>query len=75
MSKDLLSGKIFGKESLPNGFALGLLMYLTWASLSSAGMLEQLTQEPAPGVLKITSELPDAPEYRMVEEIGETRWQ
>jgi len=65
--------KFFGKESLPNGFALGLLMYLTWASLSSAGILEQLTQEPAPEVLKITSELEDAPEYRMVEESGETR--
>ncbi|MCH2200395.1 MAG: metal-dependent hydrolase [Fuerstiella sp.] len=67
--------KMMGREPLPNGFTLGLLIFLTWASLNSAGVLEYLTQEPVPEVLTITNELDDAPEYRMVNEPGETRWQ
>ncbi len=67
--------KIMGKESLPNGLALGLLMFLTWASLNSAGLLDQINEKPQPEVLKITSELDDAPEYRMADEPGEIRWQ
>ncbi|MEO2034302.1 MAG: metal-dependent hydrolase [Planctomycetaceae bacterium] len=67
--------KFMGKEPLSNGLTLGILMFLTWASLDSAHVLEQFTQEPAPEVLKITSDLADAPEYRMVDEPGETRWQ
>lgn len=60
--------KFFGKESLPNGFALGLMMFLTYASLNSAGMLPNPHTEPAPEILDITSELPDAPEFRMADE-------
>ena len=67
--------KFMGKESLPNGLAVGLLMFLTWASLGSAGMLEEFTQNPSPDVLEITSELEDAPEYHRADESGETRWQ
>jgi len=67
--------KFAGKESLPNGFTLGLLMFLTWASLNSAGLIERLTDEQRPQVLEITSEMPDAPEYRMADEPGETQWQ
>ena len=64
--------KFFGKQSLPNGLALGLLMFLTYASLSSAGMLPDPHAEAAPEVLEITSDLPDAPEYRMADEPKET---
>lgn len=67
--------KFMGHEPLSNGFTLGLLIFFTWASLTSSGLLDQLTQEPAPEVLKMTSDLDDAPEYRMVDEPGETRWQ
>lgn len=67
--------KIMGKESLPNGMTLGLLMFLTWASLNSAGLLDRVTEDPAPQVLEITSELDDAPEYQMADEPGEIRRQ
>ena len=67
--------KMMGREPLPNGFTLGLLIFLTWASLNSAGVLEQLTEEPVAEVLTITTELDDAPEYRMADEPGEIRWQ
>ena len=67
--------KFMGKETVPNGFTLGLLMFLTWASLNSSGVLEELTEKPAPEVLEITSELDDAPEYQMADEPGDTRWQ
>ncbi len=67
--------KIMGKESISNGFTLGLMMFLTWASLHSAGVMDQLTKEPTPEVLKITPELDDAPEFQMADEPGDTQWQ
>ena len=67
--------KFAGKNSLPNGFTLGLLIFLTWASLNSAGLMERLTDKQPPQVLEITSETPDAPEYRMADEPGEIQWQ
>jgi len=66
--------KFMGKESLPNGFTLGLLMFLTWASLNSAGLLERLVEDEPPQMLEITSELPDAPEFKMADEPGITEW-
>lgn len=60
--------KFFGKESLPNGIATGLLMYLTYACLSSLDALPNPHAESAPEILEITSDLPDAPEYRMADE-------
>ena len=60
--------KFFGKESWPNGVAMGLLMFLTYASLNSLGAIPDPRSEPAPEMLEITSELPDAPAYRMADE-------
>ena len=60
--------KFFGKDSLPNGLALGLLMFLTYASLSSAGVLPDPHAEAAPEMLEMTGDLPDAPEFRMADE-------
>ena len=67
--------KFMGKETVSNGFTLGLLMFLTWASLNSSGVLERLAARQEPEVLKITSELDNAPEYKMADEPGGTQWQ
>ena len=53
----------------------GCSFFLTWASLNSAGLMERLTDKQPPQVLEITSETPDAPEYRMADEPGEIQWQ
>ncbi|MCA9085401.1 MAG: metal-dependent hydrolase [Planctomycetaceae bacterium] len=60
--------KFFGKEFLPNGVALGLLMFLTYASLMSAGIIPEPHREPAPEMLEVTGDLDDAPAYRMADE-------
>ena len=60
--------KFFGKESLPNGLALGLMMFLTYASLSSAGVIPDPTRKAAPDMLEITSDVKDAPAYKMADE-------
>ncbi len=60
--------KFFGKESIPNGLALGLMMFLTYASLSSAGVIPDPSRKPAPDIMEITSEMKDAPAYRMADE-------
>lgn len=60
--------KFFGKEFLPNGIALGLMMFLTYASLMSVGLIPEPHKEPAPETLNITTELDDAPYYRMADE-------
>ncbi len=67
--------KFMGRESLANGMTLGLLMFLTWASLDSAGLLDPLVKQPVPEVLEITPDLPDAPAYRMADEPKGTQWQ
>ena len=67
--------KFFGNKSLPNGVAMGLLMFLSWATLNSAGILVHPSATPVPQVLENSSGLDNAPEYRMVDEPGETQWQ
>lgn len=67
--------KLMGKESMANGLTFGLLLFLTWASLESAGLLERLVEEPAPQILKNTSELEDAPPFQMADQLGNTQWQ
>ena len=64
--------KFFGKESLPNGLALGLMMFLTYASLTSAGVIPDPNRQAAPEILEITSDIKDAPAYRMVDEPQDT---
>ena len=60
--------KFFGKNSIPNGFAVGLMMFLTYASLDSANLIPDPNSRPAPEVLEVTGELPDAPAYQMADE-------
>ena len=48
--------------------ALGLLMFLTYASLMSAGIIPEPHREPAPEMLEVTGDLDDAPAYRMADE-------
>lgn len=60
--------KFFGTNSLANGTCLGLMMFLSYASLSSAGIIKDPRIQPAPEMIEITSDLPDAPAYRMADE-------
>ncbi|MCA9049865.1 MAG: metal-dependent hydrolase [Planctomycetaceae bacterium] len=60
--------KFFGNEFLPNGIATGLMAFLTYVCLMSAGMIPQPHQEPAPEMLELSGELDDAPFYRMADE-------
>jgi membrane-bound metal-dependent hydrolase YbcI (DUF457 family) len=60
--------KFFGRDALPNGLALGLMMFLTYASLTSVGILKAPNQETAPEVLEISEILDDAPAFRMADE-------
>ena len=65
--------KFFGKESLPNAIASGLLMFLTYAVLVQVGVVLTPGSEAAPEMFEITSELSDAPRYRVVDEPGESQ--
>ncbi len=67
--------KFFGTEAWPNGVTLGLLMFLSYLTLSDIGLIPDPATQPAPDVLKITSELDDAPEFRMADEPRPTRFQ
>jgi len=67
--------KFFGADPFPNGIALGLMMFLSYVSLTSAGLLPDPQTQPAPVMLDITSELDSAPEYRMADEPSGTSFQ
>lgn len=67
--------KFFGTEAVPNGVTLGLLMLLTYMSLVQAGILREPGTEPAPETIRITSELEDAPPFRVAGESDDTRLQ
>jgi hypothetical protein len=56
--------KFWGDAALPNGVALGLLIFLTYAVLVELNYIRDPSKVPAPEVLEVTSELPDAPLYR-----------
>lgn len=60
--------KFFGKDAVANGVTLGLMMFLTYASLTSSGVLADPRLEPAPEMIEITEDLGDAPAYRMADE-------
>jgi len=66
--------KFFGTEAWPNGLTLGLLMFLTWMTLDDVGVLPDPSDQPAPEMLEITSELDDAPAFRMADEPPDTRF-
>lgn len=60
--------KFWGNDSLPNAVTLGLLMFLTYATLRDSRILLDPNEQSAPEILEITSDLPDAPEFRMADE-------
>lgn len=64
--------KFFGKESMANGLALGLLMFTSYASLKTSGLLRPPAVEAAPDYIQITEDLSDAPMYRMADEPKDT---
>ncbi|MCA9058868.1 MAG: metal-dependent hydrolase [Planctomycetaceae bacterium] len=64
--------KFFGPAALPNGLAVGLLIFLTYATLVSGGYVPQPGMQPAPESLHADSALEDAPLYRIAEEPRDT---
>lgn len=60
--------KFLGSNSLANGTCLGLMMFLSYISLSSAGIIKDPRIEAAPDMIEITNDLEDAPAYRMADE-------
>ncbi len=60
--------KFFGSEALPNGVTMGLLLCLSYATLVEAGVVRDPGQAPAPEQIRMTSDLKDAPPFRIAEE-------
>ncbi len=67
--------KFFGPEALPNGVAMGLLICLTYATLVSLGIVRDPGKIPAPEVIRVTSDLDDAPPFRVAQEPTDTQLQ
>lgn len=67
--------KFFGPEALPNGIAMGLLLFLSYATLVESGVVHDPGKVPAPESFQITSDLEDAPTFRIADEPGDTRMQ
>lgn len=67
--------KFFGNEALPNGVAMGLLIFLTYATLVSINVLREPGAVPAPEMYDMSTELPDAPLFHMADQPGSTRIQ
>lgn len=57
--------KFFGAEAIPNGVTMALLMLFTYMSLVQAGIVHEPGTEPAPEIIQVTSELDDAPLFRI----------
>ncbi len=67
--------KFFGPEALPNGVTMGLLLCLSYATLVEAGIVHDPGKVPAPQTIRVTSDLEDAPAFRIAKEPGDTRIQ
>lgn len=67
--------KFFGPEALPNGISLGLLIFLSYATLVDAKLLRDPGKVPAPDIMTTTTELDDAPLFQMAEQSRQTRLQ
>ncbi|MCA9037433.1 MAG: metal-dependent hydrolase [Planctomycetaceae bacterium] len=65
--------KFFGDEAIPNGVALGMLLLLSYVSLVQAGIVREPGTEPAPDVIQVTTELDDAPPFRIAGEPEDTQ--
>lgn len=59
--------KFFGTEAIPNGTTLALLLLLTYMSLVHAGVVRDPGTEVAPELFPVTSDLGDAPLFRVAE--------
>lgn len=66
--------KFFGKEALPNGVAMGLLLFLSYATLVEAQVLRDPGVVPAPETVQV-NELNDAPRFQVVEKPRDTEIQ
>lgn len=64
--------KFFGNNQLPNAIALGLMMFFSYACLTTVGLLPDPNKEPAPQMLEMTSDIDEAPTFRMADEPNET---
>ena len=64
--------KFFGSEALPNGVTMGVLLCLTYATLVEADIVRDPAKVPAPETIQITSDLEDAPPFRVADESRET---
>lgn len=64
--------KFFGGEAIPNAVAMGLLLCLTYATLVKSGLVRDPGRIPAPETMTVTTELEDAPLFRVAEEPRET---
>lgn len=60
--------KFFGSEALPNGVTMGLLMCLSYATLVESGIVRDPARVPAPETIQVTSQLEDAPVFRIAEQ-------
>ena len=67
--------KFFGSDALPNGITMGLLLCLSYATLVEAELLHDPGRTPAPETFQITSDLPDAPLFRIAEQPRDTQMQ
>ncbi len=60
--------KFFGPDELPNGVTMGLLLCLTYATLVEAEIVHDPGKVPAPQTIHVTSDLEDAPPFRVADE-------
>ena len=67
--------KFFGSEALPNGVTMGLLLCLSYATLVEADIVHDPSKIPAPEVIHMTSEMQDAPIFRIAEQPRDTQFQ
>ncbi len=67
--------KFFGPEALPNGVTMGLLLCLSYATLVEADIVQDPSKIPAPEVMHVTSDMEDAPIFRIAEQPRDTRFQ
>ena len=66
--------KFFGMKAVPNAVAMGLLLCLTYATLVKSGLVRDPGRIPAPETMNASSELDDAPLFRVADEPGETEF-
>jgi LexA-binding, inner membrane-associated putative hydrolase len=65
--------KFFGSRAVPNGVAMGMLIFLTYATLVQAGLMKPPGTEAAPDVVEVNSDLADAPRFRVADQPTDTQ--